>query len=26
LWGDDADPTLEVMVDCWEPYLLEAAA
>lgn len=24
LWGDDADPTLEVLVDCWEPYLQEA--
>ena len=24
LWGADADPTLEVLVDCWEPYLLEA--
>ena len=26
LWGADADPTMEVLVDCWEPYLLEAAA
>ena len=26
LWGEDADPTLEVLVDCWEPYLLEPAA
>lgn len=24
LWGPDADPKLEVVVDCWEPYL-EAA-
>lgn len=21
LWGEGADPTLTVMVDCWEPYL-----
>lgn len=21
LWGLGADPALEVMVDCWEPYL-----
>ena len=21
LWGEDADPTLDVCVDCWEPYL-----
>lgn len=21
LWGPDAEPDLEVMVDCWEPYL-----
>ena len=21
LWGDDADPTLKVSVDAWEPYL-----
>jgi nitrile hydratase subunit beta len=21
LWGDDADPTSSIMVDCWEPYL-----
>lgn len=21
LWGDEADPTLTIMVDCWEPYL-----
>lgn len=21
LWGEGADPTLSVMVDCWEPYL-----
>lgn len=21
IWGPDADPTLTVMVDCWEPYL-----
>jgi nitrile hydratase beta subunit len=20
LWGPDSDPTLEVMIDCWEPY------
>ncbi len=25
LWGPDAEPDLEVMVDCWEPYL-EASA
>lgn len=23
LWGDDADPTLQVSVDAWEPYLEE---
>jgi len=21
LWGADADPTLTVAIDCWEPYL-----
>jgi nitrile hydratase len=21
LWGADADPSLSVAVDCWEPYL-----
>lgn len=26
LWGADADPTLEVIIDCWEPYLLEQGA
>ena len=25
LWGEGADPTLTVMVDCWEPYLERAA-
>ena len=25
LWGEGADPTLSVMVDCWEPYLERAA-
>lgn len=25
LWGEGADPTLTVMVDCWEPYLDAAA-
>lgn len=25
LWGADADPTLTVMVDCWDPYLDPAA-
>ncbi len=24
LWGDDADPTLTVAIDCWEPYLEHA--
>jgi nitrile hydratase subunit beta len=24
LWGSGADPTTEVMVDCWEPYLERA--
>ena len=24
LWGADADPTLSVAVDCWEPYLESA--
>jgi nitrile hydratase subunit beta len=24
LWGAGADPTTEVMVDCWEPYLERA--
>ena len=22
LWGEGADPTVEVCIDCWEPYLL----
>jgi nitrile hydratase beta subunit len=26
LWGEDADPTLEVVIDCWEPYLQDRAA
>jgi len=21
LWGEDADPTLKVSIDAWEPYL-----
>lgn len=25
LWGEGADPTLSVMVDCWEPYLEPSA-
>lgn len=25
LWGDDADPTLTVSVDAWEPYLEETS-
>jgi nitrile hydratase beta subunit len=25
LWGEGADPSLSVMVDCWEPYLESAA-
>ena len=25
LWGEGADPTLIVMVDCWEPYLERVA-
>lgn len=25
LWGEGADPTLTVMVDCWEPYLEKIA-
>ena len=25
LWGEGADPTLSVMVDCWEPYLEQAS-
>ena len=26
LWGEDADPTLDVCVDCWESYLRSAKA
>jgi len=26
LWGADADASLEVIVDCWEPYLQDRAA
>ena len=25
LWGEGADPTVEVCIDCWEPYLDAAA-
>jgi nitrile hydratase len=25
LWGECADPTLQVSVDCWEPYLVHAS-
>ncbi len=25
VWGPDAEPGLEIMVDCWEPYLERAA-